>query len=372
VDYASTPSSSNDDLFCSTCTRKREEDGVVRSQIDAWTAGQASPDEDRLWGRLIKLLQEVGSYPVAGHTRPEEFETLGELSTPKNYMGLIYADGDSMGREIEKITTLGEMERFANAVDGSLYQAVSEAITQHLQPDAQNAWPFDVLLLGGDDLVMVTRAQSAIHVALSIIKRFPELTAERWGTPLSLSASVVLTHINYPIGSLLELAESSLTFAKRDGARRALDGAPVDGGLLNFLVVSSANHLEFDKYFTQTLKEEVGRTTFYRTQRPYSAPEMDALLVQVAQLGAVPRTKLQQLRSAVFKSKRQGTIDAMMATLRLSNEEQRQALLSLVGTTPAEQLNLPWMRRQGNWITPVLDVADLIDFVGKGDGHDQN
>ena len=372
IEYAVTRFSSGE-LLCPTCNRKRQEDAAVKNSIEVWSTSPPAPDENRLWGRLIRLLQADGSYPITGYTRPEKFETLGDLSKPNNYMGLIYADGDNMGREIEQIQTLAEMKRFADAVDGALYQAVSEAITHYLSPDPNDSeWPFDILLLGGDDLVMVTRAESAMQVALYITKRFPVLTEERWGKPLNLSTSVVLTHVNYPIGSLLDLAESSLSFAKRTAARRTLDGNPTTGGMLNFLVVNSANHQEFDQYYNQTLKEEVGTTTFYRTQRPYTVTEMEELLAQIAQLGAVPRTKLQQLRSAVFKSKRQGTIDAMMAILRMNKQEQREALLSLVGTTPAEQLHLPWVSQGKNWITPILDIVDLIDFVGKGDDYDED
>ena len=70
------------------------------------------------------------------------------------------------------------------------------------------------------------------------------------------------------------------------------------------------------------------------------------------------------METAVFKNKRQGTIDAMMATLRLRNQAQREALLELVGTTKAEQLHLPWMAQGDDWVTPVLDVVELLDFVG--------
>ncbi|MGC9396910.1 MAG: Cas10/Cmr2 second palm domain-containing protein [Anaerolineae bacterium] len=355
--------------ICISCLTKRQESDQVKADIERWVSGQAQPDPASLylWERLIARLVEVG-YPVAGGGRPRDFETLGRQSSPKNYMGLIYADGDGMGREIEQIKSLTEMSRFANAVDGAVYEAVTEAISTYLQPGGSNVWPFDILLLGGDDLVMVTRAQSAIDVARHVVERFSEITQNAWGKRLNLSASVVLTHVNYPIGALLGLAESGLKFAKKGAAKRHQAGETLDGGMLNFLVVSSANHLDFDDYYKQELKleEDAGRTVLYRTQRPYTAPEMAALLTQVRDVrDKVPHTKLEQLRAAIFQSRKQGTIDAMMAVLRLRDDKQRRALLEIVSTDPREQIYLPWVKQDADWATPVLDIVELLDFCGK-------
>ena len=356
------------EMLCSSCQKKRQEDARVKADIRRWTSGTAKPDTQRLWGRLIRQLGNLG-YPITDHDRPEDFDTLGEVSSPKGYMALIYADGDGMGREIEAITDLQEMNRFADAVDGALYQSVSEAIAAHLVPQGKT-WPFDILLLGGDDLVMVTQAQSGIEVALHIVERFPALTENWLGKRLNLSATVVLAHIKYPIGPLLQLAESSLKFAKKEAVRRRLAGETLDGGLLNFLVVSSANHLDFDEYYRQVLKSEEnrGQTVLYRTQRPYTAAGMADLVAQIRKVRSrVPRAKLEQLRAAVFQSRMQGTLDAMMAVLRLRrNDEQRKTLLELVGTGLNEQIYLPWIKRGKNdWTTPVLDIVELLDFIGK-------
>lgn len=358
--------SSEGEMLCASCCAKRAEDERVKAEIQRWSPDGQKPNPYRLWQRLMNDLHAVG-YPISNHERPKDFETLGNLSSPSGYMGLIYADGDGMGQVIETISDPSKLRDFATAVDGSVYQAVQESVAVHLRPQGPKCWPFDVLLLGGDDLVMVTRAQSAIETALYIVERFPELTKERWGTPLYLSASVVLTHVNYPIGSLLSLAESGLRFAKRRVAQHRLKDQALGGGLLNFTVVNSANHLDFEDYYQQTLRaEEPDGTRLYRTQRPYTAAEMQRLLALVRSMQGVPRTKLEQLRRAVFKSRRQGTIDAMKAVLRLRNDQQRKVLFQLVGTTAAEQLALPWIEQGGDWVTSVLDVVELLDFVPKG------
>lgn len=354
------------DLVCHSCQRKRQEDQRVKDSIDRWTSGEEFPDTLRLWGRLIQMLNERG-YPVNGYQRPEDFDAIGKQSSPGNTMGIIYADGDGMGRVIETINSLVKHKHFANAVDEAVYQSVADAILAHLQPKSGSTWPFDVLLLGGDDLVLLTRSQSALAVAVHIVERFPQLTQELWGEPLNLSASVVLAQVKYPIGSLIHLAESGLNFAKQQAALRRRAGKISDGGLINFLVVSSANHLDFEAYYQQVLKQEEYKSTLYRTYRPYSASEMKKLLLQIQMLkdNNVSRSKLEQLRTAAFKSRQQGTLDAMMSVLRVRNKNQREALLSLVSDLPTEQLYLPWARYgEKDWITPVVDIVELMDFIG--------
>ena len=356
VHYAQQESDDND-LICQICLQKRKEGQLIRN----------SPDNSDLWERLIRQLKQR-EYPAAGYKRPEDFGALGDLSSPQNYMGIIYADGDGMGRIIETLTTLDEYKRFAEAVDDAVYQSVSDAISVYLQPEPDKGptWPFDILLLGGDDLVMVTRAQSAIEVALHIVEQFPKRAKEKWEEPLHLSASVTLAHVKYPISSLIQLAESGLKFAKQQAARRRLEGEELEGGLLNFLVVTSANHLDFNEYYEQALKQETGNETLYRTQRPYSTSHMRTLLNQIKKLKGegVSRGKLEQLRGAAFMSRKQGTLEGMMAVLRLRNSRQRKALLTLAGDKPARQVYLPWSRRSNTeWSTPFVDIAELIDFV---------
>jgi hypothetical protein len=366
--------SREDEGLCLSCLLKREKDGHLREEIEWLTMPQVDPDPNspRLWERLLGELRQ-GQYPIDGYGRPDDFTVLGNVSQPGGYLALIYADGDEMGKQIDKITRLEDMHAFSNAVDRSVYQAVQEAIVAHLQPGGEGVWPFDILLLGGDDLVMVTRAQSAMDVAQHIVHRFPELTEEKYGKRLALSASVVLAHVNFPIGPLMDLAGSGLKFAKREAVRRRQGGETLDGGLINFLVVSNANHLDFEDHYNQTLKQKVKAEdyyqeaeTIYRTQRPYTAASCAQLLEQIRKLRCIglPHSKLEQLRAAIFKSRKQATIDAMMAILRLGDKKQQKALFELVGSETEERLRIPWVKEEGGtWATPILDVVELFNFV---------
>jgi CRISPR/Cas system-associated protein Cas10 (large subunit of type III CRISPR-Cas system) len=308
---------------------------------------------------LVSDLQQA-SYSFGLLNRPEDFDALGAQSSPNGYLGLVYADGDDMGHNLEEIDSVEELSRFARAVDEAVYGAVKQAILAHLKPGPKaRSLPFDVLLLGGDDLIMVTTAQAAIETALTVLEQFPELTKQYCDKRLSLSVAVVLAHIKFPISSLVELAASALKFAKRERAKRRLTE-----GLLNFLVVSGTNHLDFGDYYNITLKAEYGNEMLHRTMRPYTAADMRRLIQAKRDLADAPRAKLEQLRSAVFQSKQQATLEGLVTLLRWRNDVQRQRIQQLVNEFAANQVVFfPWVQRDGNYYTPLLDLVELFDFV---------
>ncbi len=353
------------ELLCSSCHRKRQEDEHVKENISQWTVAPDTANTNQLWGRLLEEFQKHNPR-LLGHERPEDFNEIGALSRPQGYMGLIYADGDAMGRVIETISTRENMRKFSEAVDISIYQAVGEAAAKYMEPQIGNhIWPFDILLLGGDDLVMVTQAQSAIQVALSIVSRFSELTNDKWHTPLALSACVVLAHVKYPFGSMLSLAESGLKFAKKEAAKRRQKGSVTDGGLINFLVANSADHLDFRQHYNEVLQEKDSESNIlYRTQRPYSTAELTSLISQIQQLkqAGVPRGRLEDLRSTVFKRRREGSMEGLMSVIR-TQRKHRDPLFCLMGGDLKDRLTIPWKRRGDNWVSPILDVAELYDFI---------
>jgi hypothetical protein len=237
------------ELLCQSCVNKREKDAEIKEEIEAITKGEiSSPQDHKLWRRLLMELERA-KYSIAGKERPDDFGIIGSFSTPKNYMGLIYADGNNMGKELETLCKLDEVSKFSAAVDKAIYQAVLAAIQEHLPPYG-SYFPFDILLLGGDDLVMVTVADKVIEVAMLIAQKFKEFTERDYGKPLTLSIGVAIAHAKFPFASLLDLAEGALKFAKKESARRRRRGQDMaEEGLVNFIAVNNSNSLDFDDYY---------------------------------------------------------------------------------------------------------------------------
>ena len=316
------------DLICSVCLTKRIRNDKIRDEEDL----------------------------------PDEFEDISELSEPKGYFALLYADGDGLGAEIEKnCPTLSAIGKFATAVDAALCES-KNAATGQLQLSSEM---FDTLLLGGDDLVMALPAQYALEAAYAIVVGFRERIRKALARDLRVSAAVVWAHDKFPFASFLRLTESALKFAKTEGARRR------ERGLINFLVVSNANHLDFGTFYKHDLTLEKNGVKIVRTLRPYT-PELLRQLLDArasAEVAEAPRSKIQQLRQAVFQSNRQqASLDAIIALAHWRNQDQRKYFMELPKQLFPSGSNriFPWVEYNGELRTPFVDLAEIYDFTEGG------
>ena len=368
--YANQTTEPEGELLCGSCENKREKNREIQKDIEGITSGEAEEDTDyKLWYRLLGELARNG-YEMTGKNRPENFGDLGEMSDPKNYMGLIYADGDNMGRALERLKNLDEVKKFSKVVDKAVYQAVHDTIFTDLR-FGDKYFPFDILMLGGDDLVMVTTAHKAIEVSMKIVKRFSEITEECWGERLTLSAGVAIAHANFPFSSLLTLSEKALKFSKKEAVKRKRHGqGPTMEGLINFIVVSNANSLDFDRYHQETLSDE--DQNIHRTLRPYNLTDLRHVVKTIRKLKkqSFPRGKLKGLRESVFQSRNQSILEGLkfLSSInpgRATGKKQWQMLQDfLTHFATNQQISFfPWFQEGEDYYTPFLDLIELYDFI---------
>src|SRR5205814_1003227 len=142
--------------------------------------------------------------------RPKDFNAFRDFTQGKEYLGLIYADANGMGKALENEISLQKVQDFAGLVDGAAFTAMAYAICQYLPaqhqtfPKEQDTFPFDVLLVGGDDIVMVVPADKALQVAYTLAEQFHNATNNKY----TLSVGVVLAPVKYPFNLQRELAEA--------------------------------------------------------------------------------------------------------------------------------------------------------------------
>lgn len=343
------------DLICESCHIKRK----VSDQVDLW---------DLFVARFLEYGVDLRKFKPH-----DEFSELGELSRPKGYMGLLYADGNNMGKVIEdKVDTLEKMKTFSEAVDDAIYAAVAEAIKEGdlLQSVGNQYLPFGILLLGGDDLVMVTTAQKVLVTAVKIARHFPKAVKEKFGEPLYLSIGVVIAHVNFPFGSLREVAEDLLKFAKKTSARHRLDGKEGYESLINFQVINASNTLQFsktyDKLYTNKLETEERKANLYRSLRPYTPEGLERLIETVQKtLKKAPTSKLNQLYQAVHLDRNSAMLEGLSAVIRLRDQSLSRKLRYIpTDFVPGDNL-FPWSKKDGVLYTPFLDLVEVFNFIEK-------
>lgn len=409
--------------YCKVCLAKREEDDRVRKRIQeiiqqeesVKQVSESSEDAEDIedtedpqdpesqkrsytWQNIIKQLREA-SYHIAPDTdRPTDFNKLQGISGGKDYMALIYADANGMGTAMYDVKTLEARKATAEMVDEAIYTAMSTAIVKHLPVDADRdtgkpMFPFDILMIGGDDVMVVTPADVAVDVALTLANVFREKTRES----RTLSIAIILAPVKYPFGLLHELAESTLKHAKKEGAKRDLESQestrpPVqDGTMMNFVVVAGNTGQDFKKVKDAlTRKYENESTRFYATLRPFGVEEMKELREAILEgkqkdLG---RTKLHQLREAVMKKNRTTSVSDALAILNNWKDLQRRFVYTYVlqvATRYQQQwrkeedpgswfphVTFPWFEDgKGVYRSPLLDFVELYDFIEEKGGNSE-
>ena len=375
-----------DGRFCRVCKGKREENNDVKNprMISATQSALASheDEEPKLWERILRILTKQGptgtsSYHLTGNIkRPQDFHDFSDLANRKGYLGLIYADGNNMGRKIGEQKTLEAVQQFAEHVDQAVFEAMRDAIQECL-PVQNDMLPFDILMIGGDDIVMVTSVDKVLDVARTLAEKF-HTYSERYA--LSLSIGIVLAPVTYPFNLQLTLAEDTLKDAKKVGAMSQVDKNGLhEEARISFVVITGSTSLSYQK-IRKEMYSEHQKEEFHATLRPYTLRSFTWLLAQLQEgkkmrLG---RSKLHQLREAILQLNRTTTILQSLALFRNWKEQERDFIRKMVqeldNLTPQEQKErgtlFPWYlaskkdtTKNNIYRTPLLDFIELYDFV---------
>lgn len=226
----------------------------------------------------------------------EDFESLGGKARPSGYIGFIYADGNNMG---ELLTQLADAQAYKTLADG-LRNLVAGAVGAIKNKE--------VLLAGGDDLIMVTTGNNALPAAVHIARYFEEVSQsllKQVGATkekCTLSVAVVLAHATFPITAFRNLAEQLLKNAKRKCAEEGYTTSVID-----FMVVTSAGSSSVSTQREDVLSEKSFVFQFIKrkirlTQRPYTLDDMDALIQHAQSFKNIPQSQLQFLYEGLFHS----------------------------------------------------------------------
>ncbi|HEY5003509.1 MAG TPA: hypothetical protein VII61_10180 [Ktedonobacteraceae bacterium] len=401
--YAVKQASDVVEFYCQVCLNKQVEDGKVKKYIEWWIRrpGPQRDFESPLWKTILEHLQH---YSLPDNTnRPEDLNVFSEFRQAKDYLGLIYADANGMGKAIENLNTLRKVEVFAENVDNAVYDAMCEVIGERLpvQQLGVETWifPFDILLIGGDDIVLVTPAAQAMPFAHALAKRFYVLAnkeRKEEEEEHSLSVAVVLAPTNYPFSLMRDLAEDALKFAKKDGSKTfATKKSDYGKTRVNFLVVAGSTSQSFQKAYNHLRKKyKDAHRSFYATMRPYTLEQLEFLLIMLRegrQL-SLGRTKLHQLREAILHRDLSTSVIESLAVLRTWRENERDFVVKKVYSTergnsllqwdqqnPAARfpvVTFPWFvenKENGakHYSTLLLDFVELYDFVAREGGDEQ-
>jgi len=302
--------------------------------VSSWRDWSQQQDLESWEQRWVKYL---AAYPASNYARAavgkqvrsaRDVQEIGASSG--RYIGMIYADGNRMGRFFSRLPTPEAYARASHTIAAVLKGAVFDALSTYLEPSSQKpvgaVHPFEILTIGGDDLLLIVPANRALDIAIHIGHAFesneqiiqltngvqpatPRVLADRYAgraidprydfaayTPdLSLSTGVVLAQENAPIFFLRELADELIKTAKKKAKDQAEGGGTVDFMVLKAVTMVTDNIAEFRK---RALDAQSSRRLI---ARPYTWHELAGLLVTARKLreARVPRSQLYRLREVL-------------------------------------------------------------------------
>jgi hypothetical protein len=295
-----------DQLICAACHSKRESGRVQRSIF---------------WKGFQEAALQAGDLRWRDNQLPDDLDDIGDVASPPGYVGFLYADANNMGKILQTLRTREDYERFAVSVDRLTRDVVHQALRHHAEPHLskqREVAPFEILLMGGDDLILVTAADLAVSVALDIVKQYEVRAPQETGhDDLTLSLGLVLAHAHFPIYAMHDLAADLLKSAKKVG-----------GSALDFAVVTAAGSRDLkwlrDEVLTHRSFARPSPTGWhYRlTQRPYRLQDFERLCRHARQFQAVrfPRGQLQSLYDGLFVS----NVEASLRTITVAGRASRR------------------------------------------------
>lgn len=238
---------------------KREQHGLIQ---------RFAPDSGRDdWPRDLNYL-------------PDESEPLFPFLDDSRYLGLLHADGNGLGQLLMDLgDEVKERPDFAK-----LFKDVSEAIQNATEAAAQSAtqtileprrkvtdgvkspYPARPIVLGGDDLTMLIRADLALPFAQKFLERFEHTSKAQMDalrgkysdikslpSALTAGAGIAFIKSNHPFYMAHELTDELAKFAK-DRAKNLRNG-PKDRipPTLAFYRVTTASHGDYREVREQEL-----------------------------------------------------------------------------------------------------------------------
>lgn len=381
---------------------------------------------ERQWEKFLEKEGKDSPYAVAqGGRFPKPASDVGEISAasnPSRYIGLIYADGNNIGRIMATLTSPAIYKQVSAALTDVTREAVFAALAAHLAPqpvtDEESGQPklvhpFEILTIGGDDILLVVPGSRAFDVALSVARTFEEELSRRFvelglapesatafvgryqgadaeakalrGTmpSVGLSAGVLIAQENAPFFFLRDLVEQLLKgakgLAKEHAAAHDDAGIPKArfyGGAIDFMVLKSTTMVS-DKIgaFREVALGNYRESKRRLTARPYTWAEFAGLLTTARALKAagLPTSQLFRLHRSLDDG--DGVLTSVMEYLytrsrqpelvatALQTHVEKAWCYTMVGTQSLVD-KPPWSRLPGGGYETIWpDLAEMWEFV---------
>jgi hypothetical protein len=330
-----------------TLTRRRHRHHNSRTLTDRFHL-----ERDVHWPINMEAGSSTDHFPFLGSSRD---------------VAILHADGNGLGAKLRRLPKTHDAQRaFSMAVAASTRAAAAHATLKVLRPAAETCggvMPARPLVLGGDDLILIVRADLAVDFAREFLLAFERVTEREFGAGQGLTAAcgLAITKAGFPFARATELAGELCDRAKQaiklDAHARGVE--PAASALALARIEASLSELVVPT--TQDGRALALQT--YVVNSPSSGlPSLDSLLLAARALSHLPQGPARRLLTDLH-----GDIALARARWRRMGEIGRekhsdhwtalqQALQQLGVPTEAD---LPFTAQGSPWVD-VLQMRDLL------------
>jgi hypothetical protein len=333
------------------------------------------------------FLNELSEYlSVKGlHVEPaQDFEQIGaQCRTRRSYTALVYADGNAMGKLIKTIDRKDLFKFFSRTVDTSIKEACFEALFEACFLDFKKPSaiiPAEILMLGGDDLLVYLTAETAFPFAVKVAEKFNAITKKKMeateegefflkkteGKGLYISIGIAFGKSHTPFSILLHQAEELLSFAKKAGSNDPAAGKYYAPAYIDYHLSTNYNQINVADSRINHLEVPgmQGKRPIRLYQKPYSLTDAKALLESARKLvqSGIPKTRLNRLGNAPVMGKMNGTLECLELYTR-TKADQRLVIWNILDRFDCIG-NMPWNEEGIVDTTMLVDLMELVGFCG--------
>ena len=419
----------SDKQLCEACLRKYVAGRASKKRLKSnelvpftkclnWSPANRGRKGDYLLTDWISLFRQYTMLPLdvlpsydQDPDGPNDLSDIAQASDPKGFIAFIYADGNNMGGYLEKIQTSAQYRQFSERVFVAMQEATFKALAK-LEPiwikDASDRYifPFEIISIGGDDLILIVPGDRALEIAHEIgvnfdsafmsrkvyekaecpdkVQRYQKQqwtdTADGKLPQFSMSLGFVIANEHTPIAFMEDLAGKLLKSAK-SRAKKLKTEVGYSGGTVDFISLKSFSMItstlsDFRKKFYKTGKKNV------LTMRPFTLHELQGFIQTVQRFkdSDFPRSQLYQLRQSLGLGRQTSTLDYLYFRSRLEKDKRKHLQEELEGNwhgmSGATDGMGPWYAMlqknktdEKHYETLLLDLIEAYDFVSEFKDH---
>lgn len=285
---------------------------------------------------------------------PLDIEKMVEAN---NWIAVIHADGNGVGRIIEKIGhNHEELKVFSKNLDLATTEAAREAYGAVKERfDEKKLIPIRPVVLSGDDLTLICRADLAVPYVNAFLQAFETKTQEILKSKLTACAGIAFVKVSYPFHYAVKLSGSLCDRAKDDAKLINRDLAP---SCFMFHKVQDS----FVEDFGRIVKRELSPGNLSFVTGPYYLNiQPDKLTIDKI---LSDKESLQQEESSGVKSHLRQWLELLFSDVEAANQKMKR-LISITPQSLSKDLKLrdySALSKESKQRIPFYDLLSLISI----------